>query len=139
NKVYILVDNLDKAWEEGANLKLLSLFLFDFLGVAQDIANEFQKSAFRKKAVQLTLLVFLRSDIFAYIRKEAREVDKMVSVRIRWDAKLLQRVVEDRFLRFAPSLSSPEQVWQRFFAEKVKGQSTKEYLTNRIIPRPRDI
>lgn len=138
--VCILVDNLDKAWMRGAELGLLSDFLFGLLSVARVISDEYRKRGVTWRPVNISLIVFLRSDIFSHIMREARERDKLGFRRLDWsDPLLLQRVIEQRFLRSVARPTSPNQVWEELFVPSVKGITTKAYLVNRVIPRPRDI
>ena len=99
NRVVILIDNLDKAWEQKENIVLLSDLLFGLLSVTRRIIEDFRKSDQRRRPANLALILFLRSDIFSYIMKGAREKDKISYSRITWhDPKLLIRVLEERFL-----------------------------------------
>lgn len=50
-KIVIRIDNLDKAWQAGANLKMLSNFLFGLLGVGNSIIRDFAKESNWKKPV----------------------------------------------------------------------------------------
>jgi len=139
-KVFVLVDNLDKSWIRGSDIRQLSDFLFALLSVSRIVTEEYSKTRSRKRPVRLSLIVFLRSDIFSYIMKVARERDKLVYRRLEWtDPTLLQRVIEERFLESLHRELLPEAVWQRFFTETVDGIYTKDYIVQRIIPRPRDM
>jgi len=138
--VCILVDNLDKAWMRGGELGLLSDFLFGLLSVARVISDEYRKRGVTWRPVNLSLIVFLRSDIFSHIMREARERDKLAFKRLDWnDPVLLQRVIEQRLLRSVDRPMNPAHVWEEFFVPSIKGSATKDYLVSRVIPRPRDI
>jgi hypothetical protein len=139
NRIAILVDNLDKAWQRGADLELLARLLLGLLTVIGRIVEEFKKENARKSAVNVTLTVFLRSDIFAYIREHAREPDKISTVEIEWrDTDLLARVLEDRFMASRPN-SMAKDLWDRAFVSHVKGIPTRDYLLSRVQRRPRDL
>jgi hypothetical protein len=139
-KTCILIDNLDKSWIRGSDISSLSDFLFGLLSVSRSISDEFQRQGITWRPAKLSLLIFLRSDIFAYIMREARERDKLTYRRLEWnDASLLQRLIEERFLASCERMMPVDKVWQTFFAETVKGRPTKDYLTSRIIPKPRDM
>ena len=139
-KVCILVDNLDKAWRRRQDLDILAEFLFGILSVSRLIDAEFQKRGITWREVNLSLIVFLRSDIFSFLLSNAREADKLPFSRMDWsDVKLLRRIIEQRFVTsYAGSITS-DQVWSRFYTEMVGEELTKDYITRRIIPRPRDI
>ncbi|HMD89137.1 MAG TPA: hypothetical protein VKF38_08240 [Anaerolineaceae bacterium] len=139
NKVIILIDNLDKAWEKGENIKLLTDFLFGLLSCGQTIADEFNKQKMRFAPVHLSLIIFLRSDIFSYVKSNARESDKLNFTRMDWnDHQLLQRIIEERFLSSSTEIDI-DNIWEKYFVSKINNLPIKEYLVSRIIPRPRDL
>ncbi len=140
NKVAILVDNLDKAWKPREELSTLCDLLFGFLGVSRRISWDFKRFDHRRRPVNLSLAIFLRSDIFTEVIKYARERDKITCSRIAWnDSEVLLRVLEDRFLASSGALASPSEVWLRYFCASVRGIPTREYLVKCILPRPRDL
>ena len=125
-KVCVLIDNLDKSWERGSDIGLLSDFLFGLLSVSRVVTEEFSKLRQRRKPVRLSLIVFLRSDIFSYIVRHARERDKLVYRRLDWtDPTLLQRVIEERLLKSSNRVMLPDEVWSRYFVETIGAVSTK--------------
>ena len=139
NKVVILIDNLDKAWKKGANLKELSTFLFGLISVSQDVAKEFNRQNPRREPVNLSIAVFLRSDIFQQISRYAREPDKISFQQIDWnDQELLTRVIEERILTSNISADTND-VWSKYFCDIVRGVPTKDYILQAILPRPRDL
>jgi Cdc6-like AAA superfamily ATPase len=140
NKVVLLIDNLDKAWLRRENLDLMSQFLFGLLSAGQAISKDFRQGRRTRPRVNLSLIIFLRGDIFSYIRQAAREGDKIAFTVMDWnDPLLLQRVIEERFTNSLGDTFVPEGIWQRFFVPAIEGLPTKDYIVSRIIPRPRDI
>lgn len=139
NKVIVLIDNLDKAWNQGSDFKILSQLLLGLMAVSRRIAKDFQKEDRWRRPVNLSLIIFLRSDIFFQIVKHARERDKISYSRIGWsDPELLLRVLEERVL-VSSRASNQDEVWSKYFCDDVIGLPIKEYLINYIIPRPRDL
>jgi hypothetical protein len=139
-KVCILIDNLDKAWQRRKNLDILAEFIFGLLSVSRMIDAEFQKSGITWQKVNLSIVIFLRSDIFSYLLSVAREADKIPFSIINWsDKDLLIRVIEERFISSIPGSVTPNEIWKDYFTQKVKGANVKEYIIEHIIPRPRDI
>ena len=139
-KVFILIDNLDRAWKVRDDLSKLADFLFGLLRVSEVIATEFRQSDTRKQKVELALVIFLRSDIFSYIRSYEQEQDKLNTTLINWTVpQLLLRVVEERIRSSLTGLETAEEIWERYFAETVHGIPTKHYILSRVLPRPRDI
>lgn len=138
-RVSILVDNLDKVWGEREEIEILSQMIFGLLGVAGRISNEFRSGYHRRPAANVTLAVFLRSDIFSIIQEIAREPDKLSFERITWDdAELMMRVVDNRLSYSLDETVPPPMIWDRYFTPTVLGQSTRTYIGQHVIPRPRD-
>ncbi|MEO8380214.1 MAG: hypothetical protein ABI779_11175, partial [Acidobacteriota bacterium] len=136
NRVSVLIDNIDKSWSRETDFPVLSRFLLSLLVAAGDLHAMLN----RKKRGQLdvTTIVFVRSDIFDHVRRAAREPDKLPTAVMKWnDPELLMRVVDER-LRAATSMPAPE-TWRRYFPLAMDGVSTREYIVSRILPRPRDV
>jgi hypothetical protein len=138
NKVVVLIDNLDKAWSRDSDLSLLSELLFGLLFVGQKVINDFSKKLSGKKPVNVSLIIFLRSDIFSEIIKFAPEKDKIPVTRLLWeDRELLLRVIEGRMQGSTGEM--PETLWNKYFCANINGFSTREYLVQAVLPRPRDL
>jgi len=139
-RVAVLVDNLDKGWDKRGDLPLLADLLLGLLSAARRVPADFAKRDAWRQSVNLTLTVFLRSDIFDNVMRVAREPDKISYSRLYWkDRDLLLRVLEERFVASHGGRVPAEDLWSKFFCESVRGQPTREYLSDRILPRPRDI
>lgn len=138
--VKILIDNLDKGWNDNADLSSLSDLLFGLLNVVHRITDEFQRNSYKHVKVNLSLIVFLRSDIFLRIMSRAPERDKIASKYLNWsDPQLLFRVIEKRIDYSTNGVASPESFWKNYFCEEVMGLPLRLYIEKLIIPRPRDI
>jgi hypothetical protein len=139
-RVCILIDNLDKAWDRQLDLNTLSHLLLGLLGAIGRTARDFEREDHWRQRVELSLVVFLRSDIYTYIQRVAREPDKIPTQVVVWtDLELLLRVIEERFLALRPPRTSTDELWGRFFCQTVSGISAREYIVSRVLPRPRDI
>ena len=140
DRVAILVDNLDKAWDRKSDLDELADFLLGLLGAARRLQVDFRRSDSRRKSVNVSLAIFLRSDIFHKLMNEAREPDKIGYSKLIWnDPQLLMRVVEERFVASHAGNLHAREMWIRYFPEIVRGIETKDYILSRILPRPRDL
>lgn len=134
-RIIILIDNLDKSWSIGADIELLSKFLYGLLEVGDKIIYDFSKDSNWNKRINTTLVVFLREDIFAVMKKYIPEVDKLQISKMVWDdEELLLRVIEERM-----HVNNDVNGWDTFFCEKVDSIPTKEYLISHILPKPRDL
>ncbi|MCA4753279.1 P-loop ATPase, Sll1717 family [Mycolicibacterium fortuitum] len=137
-RIAVLVDNLDKAWERGANFEATSRFLLALLSAA----GQFRKALLRgSEDIALTLGVFIRSDIYEVMTEYAREPDKIGPLTVHWnDPYLLARVLEERYsTNRRRRKSASDDMWSSIFPEEVNGLPTRDYILWRILPRPRDI
>ena len=139
-RVAILVDNLDQAWEQHNEIEALSEILWGLLEVAKQLPRELKKQDSRRPSIQLSLAIFLRSDIFYRIRQVAHEPDKMPYELLSWDdPESLCNIIEERFCSSFESDQSPEALWSQYFCPTVNGIPSREYITEAILKRPRDI
>ncbi|MDQ6945272.1 MAG: hypothetical protein M3256_03140 [Actinomycetota bacterium] len=137
-RVALLIDNLDKAWERGADYERLSRVVFGLLSAVGHVARDFARDNAWRSKVNVTLTVFLRADIFSMVLRHAREPDKIDILQIRWpDRQLLSRVIEDRYA--SVSDAPGEELWSRLFGAEINGMRTREYVLWRVLPRPRDL
>ena len=137
-RVAILVDNLDQAWERQNDIEALSEILWSLLEVAKQLPIELQQQSSKKQRIELSLAIFLRSDIFYKIRQVANEPDKMTHSLLKWDDSELLSIIEERF---CSSFDTPDStiLWDQYFCPTVNGIPTKEYITSTVLKRPRDI
>jgi hypothetical protein len=139
NRVAVLVDNLDKPWTKQADIAELSDFLLGLLTAGSRIAQEFKKTNPKNLAVNVSLAIFMRADIFGRVLERAREADKIFYTKLSWaDKELLLRVVEERY-ETSHKKAGGDELWKRYFCESVGGVATRDYLVSRILPRPRDL
>ena len=139
-RVAILIDNLDKAWDRRADLRPLAHLLLGLLGAVGRVSQDFEREDSWRQRVELSLVVFLRSDIYYYLQRTAREPDKIPTRVISWSNQdLLLRLLEERFLAVRPPGTAPEELWSRFFSRTVRGVDTRQYLLWHVLPRPRDM
>jgi hypothetical protein len=140
NRVIILIDNLDKAWDQTQDLSRVSDLLFGLLSVSGRIATDFHRDPTFRGKINFSLILFLRSDIYASIIRHAHERDKVPVRRIFWDDQsTLLSVLEERFMQSGLGLGSPEEMWQRFFSATVGAREVRQYLVDAVLPRPRDL
>jgi len=139
DKVAILIDNLDGSWGPGHHVEYLSELLWGLLEVVENIADDFQHEDFYRKRMNVSLTIFLRSDIFAFIQPKAAEQDKLPIQRIEWDdSELLLRVIDQRLLHSAPKKYNADSIWAQIFPKEVVGLPIKTFIIQTIISRPRE-
>lgn len=139
-RVALLIDNLDKAWERGADRELQSRMILGLLSAVGRVERDFRREDGWRARVNVTLAVFLRADIFDVVRQHAREPDKITTLQVRWDdQELLARLVEDRYEAHRGEGARGADLWTEFFCPEVRGMPTRDYLLWRSLPRPRDL
>lgn len=142
-KILVLIDNLDKSWKKGNKLNLQSQWILGLLGVTGRIVGEL--SSFRIKGqlkeIDFHLTIFLRSDIFKYILGVAREPDKVEYTNLLklGDKDVLFRIIEQRFIELSSNELLADKLWEKYIIETVEDIPVKDYIYNKLIPRPRDI
>lgn len=141
DRVAVLVDNLDKAWNRHSDIETLTEFLLGLLKAANRITNDFRSVSATQKSVNVSLAVFVRADIFHRVASVARERDKIPYTKMIWsDETQLLRVIDERFASSVADMSGdPEAIWKRFFVSEVRQMPVKEYIVSQILPRPRDL
>ncbi|NKZ34340.1 hypothetical protein HF984_06115, partial [Rothia terrae] len=139
-RIAVLVDNLDKTWESGADFSKLSYFILALIGASNKIEQEFEKQRTNFPAVNVTLGIFVRADIYNVLKEYAREPDKINYQMVQWrDEHLLIRVLEERYVANRGGKVSAASMWTELFTEEVHGLKTRDYFLWRSLPRPRDI
>jgi hypothetical protein len=140
HKLIVLIDNLDKSWRNDSKINILSKYILGLLGVSGRIFRDLSYVKSKDRNIDFHLTIFLRSDIFKQVLSFAREPDKIEVSRLKWeDPEILFRIIEDRFIALSNGKYSAEDLWGKFFISHVKGLKTKDFITENIFPRPRDI
>lgn len=141
DRVAVVIDNLDKTWEAGVNYELVSQFLLALLTTGGKLQHNFHKSSKGSPSINLTLAIFLRTDIYDVMTTFAREPDKINPQSVQWqDQELLVRVLEDRYaVNRDRKRSGQPDMWAEVFCKEVRGMSCRDYVLWRVLPRPRDI
>ncbi len=139
-RVLLLVDNLDKSWNDRADLGQLADFLLGLLIATSRIGAELSRTSRDRDAVNFSSAVFLRSDIFEKVQAAALEKDKLSYARLSWDDnELLLRVIEERYVAAHGPDSDPATMWHKYFCPTVRQMPTREFIVQNILKRPRDI
>jgi hypothetical protein len=138
--VAVLVDNLDKGWKREAHFGLMARFILGLLIARGNVIRDFNKQDYWREQIKLTVAIFLRSDIYNYLRLEAHEPDKLPISSVKWtDPETLLSVIELRYVANAPNSRGAEDLWSKIFCKSIDGESLRHYLTRITLPRPRDL
>ncbi|WP_342089446.1 P-loop ATPase, Sll1717 family [Dyadobacter sp. OTU695] len=139
-KIIVLIDNLDKSWKKSGDLKVISKYILGLLGATGRIAKDLAVIKSKQRNLTFNLILFLRSDIFKYIMAESREPDKIEFSKIKWeDPELFFRIIEERFVQLSTTSVQYDDLWNNYVAQDVDQMPTRDYIIERVFPRPRDI
>ncbi|MEM7551891.1 MAG: hypothetical protein AAF363_19575 [Bacteroidota bacterium] len=104
------------------------------------MAQEISVIKSRQKNLKFRLAIFLRSDIFRYVVQFAREPDKIEYTKLKWsDPEAFFRIIEERFIQLNESAVDGSELWDKFITREVNGHGVKNYIMDRVYPRPRDV
>ena len=138
-RAFVLLDNLDKAWDSASDLHSVARLLLGLLSAARRTDQLLRRHSSRDLAIDCTIAVFLRTDVFEAVAEAAAEPDKLVVQPLRWDQPdALLRVVEERF-RASTGVEQASELWEKYFPRDFDGVPVQQYLGVRLLPRPRDI
>jgi len=139
-RIIVLIDNIDKSWRKGSNLRVLSRYILGLLGVVGRISKDFRVSGNNHSGFGFHLTLFLRSDIFQFIIESAREPDKIEYTKLNWnDPEIFFRIIEERIELLSEFQISREDFWENYIVDRVNEEDLKDFVMDRIFPRPRDI
>ena len=140
DRVALLIDNLDRAWDQHEDLSPLSYLLLGLLSSAPSITEDLRRGGGRHQRLPLTAAIFIRTDIYSQLVATALEPDKLPVRRLRWeDPLVLIQVIEERYAASLDREVPEGEFWERFFCEQVRGLDIRDYILSRVLPRPRDI
>lgn len=141
-KITILGDNLDKTWDSRNDLSIQAEMILTLLEYTEHINKELLDKA--GNSVEVKSFIFLRKDIFDYIKKQAREPDKLTinSHEINWEEfpNLLKQLIEARF-KYILDLNEDynmDLIWNNYF-DIEKKKHPFDLIKDACILRPRDI
>lgn len=139
-RITFLIDNLDLAWDKVQDFPVISQLIIGLLDAARSTVKDLTYGSRGDAGIDVSLALFLRSDIFNHVRAHAAEPDKVDAYRIVWsDREVLGRVIDERLVKSQDAAVSPEEMWSRFFAPTVRGVPTREYILRMVLPKPRDL
>lgn len=136
-RVAIIVDNLDKNWHANADIDVLVEFLRGLIEVAERLQDELQTKPYGVKEPKYTLSIFLRSDIYATLRGNTSEKDKLNGDILDWnDSEQLGRLLDER-LEYYAKVEDASTTWTNYF-EAVGEVPARSFILSSVLPRPRD-
>lgn len=138
-RVFIIVDNLDKSWDRGAEVDQLTRLILGLLSSMDAFRSDLERAA-GKEGLALSLSLFIRSDIYASVSAMAREPDKLPVKRINWPGEVpLLAIVEARYAASREQTPVHGELWEKYFCTTVGSERTVDWILRVCLPRPRDI
>jgi hypothetical protein len=132
-KVVVLVDELDKGWDNSEDAKAFVSGLFQASISLNDLSKD------------LTVLVSLRQELYDSIPALYDDAQKYRDIieTINWDEESLLSVVAKRIRHSLPELKSHTDIdcWNHVFAETLQYRKAKSfnYVIDRTLYRPREL
>lgn len=124
----LLVDQLEQIWANDADSKATVIGLL--------LAGKRLNSIFPGIA---RCVLFLRSDIYDMLQFSDGDKFHGDEMRIEWSPERLSELAVSRAAASLGQTLTEEQFWRDVMPFDVEGQSCREYVLSRALPRPRDV
>ena len=127
---FVVADDLDKHWRPD-NKQSIDL-LIGLVAEADRLQRFFQG--------RLTMVLFLREDIYDVLTQFDDDLPKRNLLRMEWTQPNLKHLVAERLAIAADQNNEDdESTWSVVFPESVNGIVASDYILSRSLPRPRDV
>ena len=127
---FTIADDLDKHWRPH-NKQSVDL-LIGLIAEADRLQRFFQD--------RLTLVLFLREDIYDILTQFDDDLPKRNLLRMEWTQSNLRHLVAERLAIAADQENDDDEVaWSVVFPEPVQEMKASDYILSRALPRPRDV
>jgi hypothetical protein len=137
SRVFIIVDNLDKAWDKGADIAQLSRLILALLACMDAFRHDLESDG---SGTPVSLSLFIRNDIYVSVAGLSREPDKLPVRRITWASEgPLIEILDYRYAASRERAVTHDELWDRYFCESMSGRPPKVWLVETCLPRPRDV
>lgn len=140
-QLIILADNLDQTWDSKNDLDVQSDMILSLLEIENKIKGYLSDK--RNEGIRVKQILFLRKDIFDFIKGQVLESDKLITAahEIDWEnhTGLLKKVIENRFIHSLNLEKSAdvEWVWKDYFNFGKEHPFT--VIEEMVTRRPRDM
>jgi len=133
--VWILIDNLDKAWPIHSVLPEDILILRSLLEATRKLERQFES-----RGVELHSVVFIRNDIYQHLILEPAERGKETAALLDWnDSEVFKQLLARRLSSGLDGEMDFDTLWAQFFPSHVKGEESFQFILNRTLMRPREL
>lgn len=126
----LFVDDLDRNWSPNSpsSRRLIISFLNEVLDLMRRLAPRFRPA------------VFLRGDVFAWLRSNDQEIMKRDPAFLRWTKEGLENLIAERIAtQLERTETDPERLWDVVFPRIVEGQRARDFIIDRTHLTPREV
>ena len=149
NKLYVFVDELELALGKTKQYQKDIKLIRDLI-----VAINHINSISRKYQYPIYIITAIRSEVLTSIQSSGKEINKPIldfGISLKWQqsggnskSHPLIRIINKKIQSAERSLgieivSTDEEVWKKYFPEKINSSPTHEYILHRTWYRPRDI
>lgn len=135
HEVWLLVDNLDKAWPTLDVSEVDVLTVRALLDAARKLERELADYS-----VNLKSLVFLRNDIYEHLIRKTSDKGKDSAIVLNWDdPEIFKDIVSKRISNTTEVDGDFEAVWHALFSGHVGTRAAFDFVLERTLMRPRDL
>jgi|GEM_PF-1285528 len=137
----IMIDGLDANWRLGEDYKIMADILLSLIGAARDMWRACKADIDKMKgSTRVSILIFLRGDVFKVVLDRAREPDKLIFTQLYWpNVDSLVQIVEKRIMSSLGQNEGKTISWQDFLEPGFTLKIMAGIIENNILFRPRDI
>ena len=124
---YFLVDQVDDLWDstkEGQDL------IIGLLRASKEINDKFE---------DVKVIVFLRSDIFSYLRFHNSDHYRSHTELISWNTENLKKLIVLRIRKSTENRGNVDSLWNSVFPNTIDGKDSFEFIVQYTLMRPRDL
>ena len=137
----IVIDSLDANWHLGEEYRLMAEILLALISSARDIwrmcTKDYSKQGINKG---ISILIFLRNDVFKVVLAQAKEPDKLQYELLIWDNfdKLFE-IVNQRIINSLADYEIEVINWSKILEPGFTPEEMKSLVRDNVVWRPRDI
>ena len=133
----IIVDDIVPRWKTAEERAEYGELLLSFLEAARTLWREWDNHLGKRRARGLSMLVFVRSDIFASMLDMDQEPDRLPHDNLQWEEmdSLLDLVAR----RIDASVPEKRLYWADILDEELTFEALKMFVSRSILYRPRDM
>jgi hypothetical protein len=134
-KVWLLVDDLDKGWPVRGTSAIDILIVRSLLDATRKLQHQLEAND-----VDFECLVFLRSDIYEHLREDTPDKGKDTAIRLDWeDPEVFAEIIHRRAESSGELKGSFREMWPHICVPLINGQDSFTYMIERTLMRPRDL